>query len=109
ESATVRVPDRCGGLDDGRPPEMVTQAEFQRWTDHLVARVEMPIRRALGDAGRKRAGIDEVILVGGATRMPAIVARVTALFGKPPLCRLNPEEVVALGAGIQAGLFARAE
>jgi molecular chaperone HscC len=61
----------------------------------------------LGDAGLKRSGIDEVILVGGATRMPTLIERVTDLFGKAPLCRLNPDEVVALGAGIQAGLIAR--
>jgi molecular chaperone HscC len=109
DSAAVRVPDRRGGLDEATPAITITRDEFQRWTDHLLARVELPVRRVLGDAGLKRADIDEVILVGGATRMPALLARVTELFGKPPLRRLNPDEVVALGAGIQAGLIARAE
>jgi molecular chaperone HscC len=52
--------------------------------------------------------VDEVILVGGATRMPVVVRRVTELFGKAPHCRLNPDEVVALGAAVQAGLVGRA-
>jgi molecular chaperone HscC len=107
-SAAVRVPNRSGEYDADARAETVTRDDFRRWTDHLVARVEMPIRRALGDAGLKRSDIDEVILVGGATRMPSVVERVTDLFGKAPLCRLNPDEVVALGAGIQAGLIARA-
>src|SRR2546421_2468884 len=51
--------------------------------------------------------MDEVILVGGAARMPQVVARVTQLLGKPPQCRLNPDEVVARGAAVQAGLFAQ--
>lgn len=107
ESAVVRVPDRDGALDTSAPFETVTREQFQRWTEHILARVEPPIRRVLGDAGLKRTEIDEVILVGGATRMPAVIERVAMLFGKPPLRRLNPDEVVALGAGIQAGLIAR--
>jgi molecular chaperone HscC len=109
EAAVIRVPDRRGGLDGDSAELAVTRDEFERWTDHLLARIEMPVRRALGDAGLKRSDIDEVILVGGATRMPFLIARVTDLFGKPPLCRINPDEVVALGAGIQAGLIARQE
>lgn len=69
--------------------------------------MELPIRRALGDAGLKRDDVDEVILVGGATRMPAVVDLVTHLFDKPPHRRLNPDEVVALGAAVQAGLIGR--
>ncbi len=107
DSALVRVPGDDGQFDDSGSIETITRDDFQRWTEHILARVELPIRRALGDAGLKRSDIDEVILVGGATRMPAVIDRVTALFGKPPLRRLNPDEVVALGAGIQAGLNAR--
>ena len=57
----------------------------------------------------KRDDIDELILVGGATRMPIVVQRAIELFGREPTCRLNPDEVVALGAAVQAGLFAREE
>jgi molecular chaperone HscC len=108
ESATVRLPEKDGGFRDDAPQVVVTREQFQKWTAAILARVELPIRRVLGDAGLKRDGIDEVILVGGATRMPAVVERVTGLFGKPPHRRLNPDEVVARGAAVQAGLFARA-
>ncbi len=67
----------------------------------------MPLRRVLGDAGMKREDISEVVLVGGATRMPAVVDLVTRLFGRRPQCRLNPDEVVGRGAAVQAGLIAR--
>ena len=109
DSVEIRVPDRDGILAPDAPPLPVTRAEFERWTSHILARVELPLRRALGDTGLKRNEIDQVILVGGATRMPCVIERVTELFGKSPLCRLNPDEVVALGAGIQAGLIAREE
>lgn len=105
--AVVRVPDRQGELGDGSPQLNVTRPQFDQWTRHIMARVELPIRRALGDANLKRDDIDEVILVGGATRMPAVVNLVTQLFGKPPHRRLNPDEVVALGAAVQAGLIGR--
>jgi molecular chaperone HscC len=62
----------------------------------------------LGDAKLSRDRLDEVILVGGATRMPLVIKRVTELLGKEPRCRLNPDEVVALGAAVQAGLVGRA-
>lgn len=109
DTAPVRVPDRAGEFVDGVPEVTVTRAQFQKWTNHILARIETPIRRVLGDAGLKREDIDEVILVGGATRMPAVIDQVTALFGKPPHRRLNPDEVVALGAAVQAGLIARQE
>src|SRR5206468_1732049 len=73
----------------------VTRAELEAWVGPTLARVELPIRRALGDAKLSREGIDEVILVGGATRMPLVVRRVRELFGKEPHRRLNPDEVVA--------------
>ena len=62
ESAVVRIPNRRGELDTDVRTETVTRDEFRRWTDHLMARVETPVRRALGDAGLKRPDIDEVIL-----------------------------------------------
>jgi molecular chaperone HscC len=61
----------------------------------------------LRDGGIRAADVDEVILVGGATRMPAVVERVREVFARAPQCRLNPDEVVALGAAVQAGLIGR--
>ncbi len=104
---TIRIPDNTGGLSDDSPTSVVSRDEFERWTDHILNRIELPIRRALGDAKVKREAIDELILVGGATRMPVFVRRAVELFGREPTCRLNPDEVVALGAAVQAGLFAR--
>ncbi|MGL6076667.1 MAG: Hsp70 family protein [Fimbriiglobus sp.] len=102
-SVMVRIPDQSGKLDGGKEVT-VTREQFQEWVQRTLSRVEIPIRRALGDAKLSRDKIDEVILVGGATRMPIVVERVTELFGKAPHCRLNPDEVVALGAAVQAGL-----
>jgi molecular chaperone HscC len=109
ESATVRIPDRKGELQNHSPEARITRSQFDAWTSHILARVELPIRRVLGDAGLKRSDLHEVILVGGATRMPAVVDTVTKLLGKVPQHRLNPDEVVALGAAVQAGLIAREE
>jgi molecular chaperone HscC len=107
DATEVRIPDNDGDLRDDAPRETITRAEFERWTEHLLARIELPIRRALGDARLRREDLSDVILVGGATRMPCVIARVAELFGKEPMRRLNPDEVVALGAGIQAGLIGR--
>lgn len=109
ESAEVRIPDRKGNFRDDSPRVTITREQFHNWTKHILARVELPIRRVLGDANLKRNDVDEVILVGGATRMPAVIDWVTHLFGKPPQRRLNPDEVVAIGAAVQAGLIAREE
>jgi molecular chaperone HscC len=109
DAAPVRVPNRKGEFTDEAPTVNVSRAQFQTWTNHILARIELPIRRVLGDANLKREDIDEVILVGGATRMPAVIDQVTRLFGKAPHRRLNPDEVVALGAAVQAGLIAREE
>jgi molecular chaperone HscC len=109
DSAAVRVADRKGDLPPSAAEVTVTREQFQKWTNHILARIEGPIRRVLGDAKLKRNDINEVILVGGATRMPAVIDQVTAIFGKPPHRRLNPDEVVALGAAVQAGLIARQE
>jgi molecular chaperone HscC len=109
EAATVRIPDRQGAFHDASPQVTVTREQFAAWTGHILARIELPIRRVLGDARLNRADLDEVILVGGATRMPAVVDAVTKLLGKAPQRRLNPDEVVALGAAVQAGLIARNE
>lgn len=108
-SFTVRVPDENGEISDNNPKFEITQEQFSKWTSHLLGRAELPLRKALGDAGLKRGDIDEVILVGGATRMPTVVSRIVEIFGKEPLRRINPDEVVALGAAVQAGLIDRHE
>ncbi|MBL8797500.1 MAG: molecular chaperone HscC [Planctomycetia bacterium] len=109
DSVTVRIADRKGDFNEQSPETTITREQFQKWTNHILARIELPIRRVLGDTNLKRTDIDEVILVGGATRMPAVIDHVTTLFGKPPHRRLNPDEVVAIGAAVQAGLIARDE
>ncbi|MCE9605364.1 MAG: molecular chaperone HscC [Planctomycetia bacterium] len=116
ETASVRLPNREGEFPAAAAAETksadatnaevtITREELLRWTEHLIARVEMPIRRALGDAKLAPEKIDEVVLVGGATRMPRFIQRVGEIFGKPPHCRLNPDEVVAIGAAVQSGLM----
>jgi len=107
DEVTIRLPDHEGDLSENSPTSTVTRQQFTRWTEYVLNRIEMPIRRALGDAKVKLGDIDELILVGGATRMPSVIERAAELFGRPPTCRLNPDEVVAMGAAVQAGLFAR--
>lgn len=109
DEVSIRIPDQQGELNEKSPTFTVTRSQFEQWTSHILNRIELPIRRALGDAGIKRSAINELILVGGATRMPLVVQRVAELFDRTPTCRLNPDEVVALGAAVQAGLFANNE
>jgi molecular chaperone HscC len=107
DSVTVRIPDDQGRLPQDAAEVLITRKEFTEWTGATLQRTEIPLRRALGDAGLTRSDIDQVVLVGGATRMPQLRERIVRLFGKEPHCRLNPDEVVALGAVVQAGLIAR--
>lgn len=107
EEHALRIPSSSGEISPEGPEFRLTSKQFAEWTEHILRRIESPIRRALGDAGLRRDQLDEVILVGGATRMPTLVQRVAEIFEKPPRCSLNPDEVVALGAGVQAGLMAR--
>jgi molecular chaperone HscC len=107
DQAPVRVASRSGELGEQSPVVVINRSSFEAWTNHILARVELPIRRVLGDAGLRREDIHEVILVGGATRMPAVVDLVVRTFGKQPRNSINPDEVVALGAAVQAGLVAR--
>jgi len=81
----------------------VQRAEFERITAHLLHRTLAAARRALHDAGLAADAVQGVVLVGGATRMPQIREAVAQLFGRQPLLDLNPDEVVALGAALQAG------
>jgi molecular chaperone DnaK len=84
----------------------LTRAKFEELTNDLTDRCVQPFRDATADAGIEPKDIDEVILVGGATRMPAIVELVKKLSGKEPHQGVNPDEVVAVGAAIQAGVLA---
>jgi molecular chaperone DnaK len=83
----------------------LTRAKFDELTHDLVDRTKVPVRRAMEDAGLKSADIDQVILVGGSTRIPAVVEAVRKETGKEPNKSVNPDEVVAMGAAIQGGVI----
>ena len=83
----------------------VSRAKLEALVEDLVARTIGPCEQALKDAGMKKSDIDEVILVGGQTRMPKVVEAVKAFFGREPHTGVNPDEVVALGAAVQAGVL----
>ncbi len=83
----------------------LTRAKLEQLTADLVERTLGPVRQALQDAGLQPSDIDEVVLVGGMTRMPAVQEAVRRLFGKEPHKGVNPDEVVAIGAAIQAGVL----
>lgn len=93
---------------DGVPKHLVkklTRAKFEQLADHLVERTLEPCRQALKDAGLSASQIDDVILVGGSTRIPKIQEVVEKFFGKKPSKGVNPDEVVAVGAAIQGGIL----
>jgi len=83
----------------------ITRAKFEQLTGQLTERCRKPCEQALQDAGLKPSDVDEVILVGGSTRIPAVQATVKDIFGKEPNKTVNPDEAVALGAGLQAGIL----
>ena len=89
----------------GRFTRELTRDQLEALTTDIVERTLGPCRLALKDAGLTPEGINEVVLVGGSTRMPMVRDRVQALFGKQPHCHLNPDEVVALGAAVQADIL----
>ncbi len=84
----------------------LTRADFQKVTSDLLDRCKTPVERSIKDAGIKAGDIDHVILVGGSTRMPAVVEMVKGITGKDPHKGVNPDEVVAVGAAIQGGVLA---
>jgi molecular chaperone DnaK len=95
--------------DQSGPKHMnlkLTRAKLEQLVGDLVDRTLEPCRRALADAGLKASEIDEVVLVGGSTRMPLVQQKVKELFGKEPNKTVNPDEVVAVGAAIQGGVLA---
>jgi len=83
----------------------LTRAKFEQLSDDLIRRSMEPCKKALNDAGLKASDIDEVILVGGSTRIPKIQEEVEKFFGKTPSKGVNPDEVVAIGAAIQGGVL----
>ena len=84
----------------------LTRAKFDELTSDLVQMTETPVRQALSDAGMSAGDIDEVLLVGGSTRIPAVQESVKRLLGKEPNKSVNPDEVVSMGAAIQGGVIA---
>ena len=83
----------------------LTRAKFEKLSDELVKRSLEPVKKAMKDSGLSKSDIDEVILVGGSTRIPIIQKEVEKLFGKKPSKGVNPDEVVAVGAAIQGGVL----
>ena len=93
---------------DGNPVHLdysLTRAEFERITADLLERCKTPVETAMKDAGLSSGQIDEVILVGGSTRMPAVQEEVKKITGKDPHMGVNPDEVVSIGAAIQGGVL----
>jgi molecular chaperone DnaK len=93
---------------DGIPKHLVrtlTRSQFEQLTDHLIQATIEPCRRALKNANMSPSDIQEVILVGGSTRIPAVQKKVENFFGKMPSKGVNPDEVVAIGAAIQGGVL----
>jgi molecular chaperone DnaK (HSP70) len=112
ERAKVRLSDHLKteiaiDLPDGkgRFSRELTRDQLESLSNDIIERTLAPCRLALKDAALGPDSIDEVVLVGGSTRMPLVRERVQALFGKPPHCHLNPDEVVALGAAVQADIL----
>ncbi len=99
-TATLDLPD-----GKGRFTRELTRDQVESMTMGLIERTLAPCRKALKDAELTPERIDEVVLVGGSTRMPLVRQRVQELFGKTPHCELNPDEVVALGAAVQADIL----
>ena len=94
---------------DGVPKHLVTtltRAKFEQLADALIQKTVAPCEKALADAGLKASYINEVLLVGGSTRVPAVQEIVKKIFGKEPNKSVNPDEVVAVGAAIQGGVLA---
>ena len=102
----IAIPDSEGRVEPGGPVIEVTEADLEAIFAPLLGRLERPLLRVLSDARLLPDEIDEVLLVGGATRMPQVSALVERIMGKAPQCRFDPDHVVALGAAVQGALIA---
>ncbi len=100
-AATVKFPLPSGAVY----VREIRRAEFEKWIAPLVERTMGPVKMALADAHMKPAQMDEVVLVGGSTRVPLVRQRAEEFFGRRPHVELNPDEVVALGAAVQAEIL----
>mgnify|MGYP003574237026 CR=1 FL=1 len=106
QSTTVNLPFITATNEGPKHLQItVTQAKFEEICDSLFERIKAPVLTALKDAGLSTGDIDEVVLVGGSTRIPKVQAIAKELFGKDPNKSINPDEVVALGAAIQGGVL----
>ncbi|MDH4198939.1 MAG: molecular chaperone DnaK [Spirochaetia bacterium] len=107
ETTDINIPFITADSSGPRHLNMnLTRAKFNQLTHHLVERTVEPCKKALADAGLSPSEINEVILVGGSTRIPAVRDKVRELFGKEPNKSVNPDEAVAIGAAIQGGVLA---
>lgn len=105
-SYEVNLPFITADADGPKHFEYVlTRAKLEELVKDLIDRLASPVEKALKDADIKASEIDEVVMVGGMTRMPAVVEKVKSIFGKDPLQGVNPDEVVAVGAAIQGGVL----
>ena len=105
EVVRIRYPEPSGEYSEKPKEFKLDRATFAKLCKGLMQRVTQPIERALRDASVSASEMDDIIMVGGATRMPVMVQCVTEYFGKAPQMEFNPDEVVALGASIQAALI----
>ncbi len=105
EVVRIRLPDLDGTIPENPKEFRVDRKAFADLSEALMQRISTPIDRALRDARLSPQEIDDVLLVGGATRMQLLRDHVASYFGKPPIMEFNPDEVVALGAAIQAALI----
>ncbi len=107
QEAEINLPFLTADADGPKHFEYkLTRAKLEELVGDLISKLEAPVKAALKDAKMEPKDIDEVILVGGMTRMPAVVEQVQKVFGKKPKQGVNPDEVVAVGAAIQAGVLA---
>ena len=103
----INLPYITADADGPKQLELtLTRAKLEELVSDLLDQIDGPVKRALKDAKLKAGDIDEIVMVGGMTRMPAVVERVKKLFGKDPMQGVNPDEVVAVGAAIQGGVLA---